>query len=505
MISDEIIRQIRQSFGFAPTVEQDKALFVFARFLTSRDDRSVMILRGSAGTGKTTLSGAIVRTMQRLRQKVVLLAPTGRAAKVLALNSGHGAYTIHRRIYRQKKFNGAFGLAPNMHTDTLFIVDEASMIANEGLRETVFGTGRLLDDLVSYVYSGRNCRLMLVGDKAQLPPVGEEESPALSGSFMGGYALQVYEADLNEVLRQSRESGILYNATIVRQMITHDEATALPKIRFHGFADIVMVPGDELIESLATSYSEVGTDETMVVTRSNKRANIYNQGIRNTVLWREEQLTTGDMLMVVKNNYYWTELDAADNAKAARQTGGGQQQTMRGNTTQNDAAEGLATPGFLANGDRAVVQRVRNQRQLYGFNFADLWLQFPDYDNYELQVTVVTDSLTTEAPALTPQQSKALYDEVMADYADIPLKQDRIKKLKQDPYYNAVQIKYAYAVTCHKAQGGQWAHVYVDQGYMTDEMLSPDYIHWLYTAFTRATEKLFLVNWPKTQTEETVG
>ena len=342
--------------------------------------------------------------------------------------------------------------------------------------------------------------MMLVGDKAQLPPVGEEESPALCGDFMRGYGLQVYEADLNEVLRQSSESGILYNATVVRRMITHDEATQLPKIRFQGFADIVMVPGDELIERLASSYSEVGLDETMVVTRSNKRANIYNQGIRNTVLWREEQLTTGDMLMIVKNNYFWTEADAAANTTAARQTGGGRQQAMDGTTTGNAPDEGLATPGFIANGDRAVVQRVRNQRELYGFHFADMWLQFPDYDNYELKATVITDSLTTEAPALTPEQNRRLYDEVMLDYADIPSKPERMKKLKQDPYYNAIQIKYAYAVTCHKAQGGQWAHVYVDQGYMTDEMLSPDYIHWLYTAFTRATEKLFLVNWPKTQT-----
>ena len=361
MIADELIFNIKQCLVFAPTQEQDRALLAFARFLTSRDDRVMMLLRGSAGTGKTTLSGAIVRTMRRLRQKVVLLAPTGRAAKVLALNSSHAAYTIHRRIYRQKSMEGAFSLAPNMHTDTLFIVDEASMIANDGLRETLFGTGRLLDDLVSYVYSGRNCRMMLVGDKAQLPPVGEEESPALCGDFMRGYGLQVYEADLNEVLRQSSESGILYNATVVRRMITHDEATQLPKIRFQGFADIVMVPGDELIERLASSYSEVGVDETMVVTRSNKRANIYNQGIRNTVLWREEQLTTGDMLMIVKNNYFWTEADAAANTTAARQTGGGRQQAMDGTTTGNAPDEGLATqrrPG----GGAARAQPARTLR-----------------------------------------------------------------------------------------------------------------------------------------------
>ena len=475
MDENAIINYILQEFRFVPTADQSSALGAFGVFLCDRDDRVVMLLRGSAGTGKTSLSGAIVRTMRRLKQRVVLLAPTGRAAKVFSLNSDTSASTIHRRIYRQQSMGGAFSLAPNMLTDTLFLVDESSMIANEGLRESVFGTGCLLDDLVQFVYSGRNCRMMLIGDKAQLPPVGEEESPALSSAFMAGYGLKVYESDLNEVLRQSQESGILYNATVIRQMITHDEATELPRIRFHGFADIVCVPGDELIESLATSYSNVGMDETMVVTRSNKRANIYNQGIRAQVLWREEQLTSGDWLMVVKNNYYWTEQQKSDDKSA---------------------------PAFIANGDRAVIQRVRNRRELYGFCFVDLWLQFPDYDNYELRVTALTDSLATEAPALTREQNEHLFEEVMNDYADVRTKPERYKRLKQDPYYNALQIKYAYAVTCHKAQGGQWAHVYVDQGYMTDDMLTPDYIHWLYTAFTRATEKLFLVNWPKTQTAE---
>ena len=504
MLHDELIYQIRQSFGFEPTDDQSRALDTFASFLCDRDDRVLMIMRGSAGTGKTSLSGAIVRTMKRLRQRVVLLAPTGRAAKVFSVNAESPASTIHRRIYRQKSMEGAFSLAPNMHSDTLFMVDEASMIANEGMAESVFGTGRLLDDLVQFVYSGRNCRLMLIGDKAQLPPVGEEESPALCSEFMEGYGLTVYDSDLREVLRQSQESGILYNATVIRQMITHDEATELPKIRFRGFADIVCVPGDELIESLASSYSEVGMDETMVVTRSNKRANIYNQGIRNQVLWREEELTSGDWLMVVKNNYYWTEQDAIRNrAGLAKDATLPAAQTAATQTASDSTTATLQpTPSFIANGDRAVIQRVRNRRDLYGFHFADLWLQFPDYDNYELQVTALTDSLSTEAPALTREQSQQLFEQVMADYADVRTKPERYKKLKEDPFYNALQIKYAYAVTCHKAQGGQWAHVYVDQGYMTDEMLTPDYIHWLYTAFTRATEKLFLVNWPKTQTED---
>ena len=507
MTHDQLIYQIRQSFGFEPTSDQDRALCAFADFLTCRDSRALMILRGSAGTGKTTLSGAIVRTLKRLGQRVVLLAPTGRAAKVFSLNADTPAYTIHRRIYRQKSVEGSFSLAPNMHSDTLFMVDESSMIANAGLRESVFGTGCLLDDLVSYVYSGRNCRLMLIGDKAQLPPVGEEESPALCSDFMSGYGLSVFDADLAEVLRQSQESGILYNATVIRQMITHDEATALPKIRFKGFADIVCVPGDELIETLATSYSQVGMDETMVVTRSNKRANIYNQGIRNTVLMREEDLTSDDWLMIVKNNYYFTAKDAADNrAGMAKDPTSAAAQALPPAVAmppeQSQAAQVSPTPSFIANGDRAVVMRVRNRRDLYGFHFADLWLRFPDYDNYELKVTALTDTLATEAPALTHDQSQALFNGVMADYSDVPTKPERYKKLRDDPYYNALQIKFAYAVTCHKAQGGQWAHVYVDQGYMTDDMLTPDYIHWLYTAFTRATEKLFLVNWPKTQTAD---
>lgn len=315
-----------------------------------------------------------------------------------------------------------------------------------------------------------------MGDSAQLPPVGEEEAPALSADVLAGYGLSVYQTDLNEVVRQKSESGILWNATSLRALITHEEATHLPVIRFSGFADVVRMPGNELIESLASSYSEVGVDDTIVITRSNKRANIYNEGIRRTVLDREERLSSGDLVMVVRNNYYWTE-------REARQLKEGEQLPLT----------------FLANGDVARVQRVRNIRDLYGFTFADVWLVFPDYDGYEMQVTVILDSLSTEAPALTREQSEQLYQRVMEDYADLTTKSARVKALRDDPLFNAVQIKFAYAVTCHKAQGGQWSHVYLDQGYMTDDMLTPDYIHWLYTAFTRATAKLFLVNWPKEQ------
>ena len=431
-----------------------------------------MVLRGAAGTGKTTLAAAIVRALLGLKQKLMLLAPTGRAAKVFAQYAGSSAYTIHRRIYRQKSAGdlSSFSLSDNLYRDMLFIVDEASMISAYGGDSNTFGSGSLLADLVHYVYQGQNCRLLLIGDHAQLPPVGEEESPALSTAVLHSLGLNTHEACLNEVLRQSRQSGILWNATRVRTMMTP------VRIRFQGFSDIVNVSGSELIESLASSYSRVGMDETMVVTRSNKRAVIYNRGIRNTVLDREEELCRGDQLMIVKNNYYWSE-------------------RLRGD-------DGSVPLSFLANGDSCVVQRVRNVHELYGFRFADVTILLPDYDNLEFTATVMLDTLSSEAPALTREQQEQLYVRVMEDYADIPLKQDRLKALRNDAHYNALQVKYGYAVTCHKAQGGQWAHVYIDQGYMTDDMLTPDYLHWLYTALTRATEKVFLVNWPGTQTDD---
>ena len=495
MIQDELKYRIRQALGLTPTTEQEQAIDVFTQFMTDRSEQVVMILRGSAGTGKTTLAGAIVKALAALKQKLILLAPTGRAAKVFSLYAGHAAYTIHRRIYRQKTAGdlSSFNLNNNLNRDTLFIIDEASMISNLGFGDSAFGSGCLLDDLMEFVYNGQNCRMLLIGDKAQLPPVGEEESPALMADVLRGYGMTVYECDLNQVLRQSEASGILWNATRIRGYggtgvrgyensfeaggnlaPPYPRTPVLPRIRISGFPDIQVVPGDELIESLASSYSRVGMDETMVITRSNKRANIYNQGIRNTVLDREDELCRGDLLMIVKNNYFWSQ----ETGVRSQESGG---------------------IDFIANGDRAVVQRVRNTHELYGFRFAEVTMTFPDYDDYELTATVLLDTLTSEAPALTREQQEQLFNAVMEDYADIPVKADRIAKIKTDRYYNALQVKFAYAVTCHKAEGGQWAHIYLDQGYMTDDMLTPDYIHWLYTAFTRATEKLFLVNWPKTQ------
>lgn len=479
----EFVGHITNTFGLTPTDGQLAAMHTFARFLADREPNVVMILRGSAGTGKTSLAAAMVRTLHSFGQKLVLMAPTGRAAKVFSLNSGLPAFTIHRTIYRERTaaaIDGQFNINFNRYRNALFVVDEASMVSSVPA-DSNFGSGSLLDDLMEYVYGGQNCRLLLIGDKAQLPPVGEQEAPALSAEVMAAYNMRVYQSDLDEVLRQGQGSGILHNATVIRSLITHDALTQLPKIRFHGFADIVVMPGNELIESLASSYSQVGEDETLVVTRSNKRANIYNQGIRARVLDREEALCGGDMLMVVKNKY--TNIATSVPHEGLR-------------TTEQDN-----TPPFLANGDRCLVRRVRHFQDLYGFHFAEAMLRFPDLNDFEIETTIVMDTLTSEAPSLTREQNETLYNNVLQDYQDIPHKTDRLKAVRQDKYFNALQVKFAYAVTCHKAQGGQWRHVYVDQGYMTDDMLTPDYIHWLYTAFTRATDKLFLVNWPKTQVE----
>lgn len=472
MVNTYLGQQIKTNFPYKPTFEQEKVVKILADFLFCREMDSLFLLKGYAGTGKTSLIGALVKTLDQLEQKCVLLAPTGRAAKVFAHYAGHPAFTIHKKIYRQRSFSNEldnFSINDNLHQHTLFIVDEASMIANDGLSGSMFGTGRLLDDLIQYVYSGQGCRLMLIGDTAQLPPVGEEESPALSADALKGYGLKVYEGLLTEVVRQLSDSGILWNATELRRYIAEEDFFTLPPVRVEDFPDIKVIPGNELIEAITDSYDHVGMDETIVVCRSNKRANIYNKGIRNTILYREEELEAGDLLMVAKNNYYWTE--------------------------------GCKEIDFIANGDIAVVRRVRREREMYGFRFADVVLRFPDYNDMELEVKLLLDTLHTDTPALPKEMNDKLFYSVLEDYADITIKRERMKKMKADPHYNALQVKYAYAVTCHKAQGGQWKRVFLDQGYMTEEMLSPDYFRWLYTAFTRATETLYLVNWPKEQME----
>lgn len=454
----------------------------------SRRGMELFLLRGYAGTGKTTLVGALVKTLVALKQPVVLMAPTGRAAKVFSAYAECPAYTIHKRIYRQKSLTDdtSFSLNVNLSKHTLFIVDEASMVSNDGLSSTTFGTGRLLDDLIQYVYSGEGCRLMLLGDTAQLPPVGEEESPALSSSLLASYGLHVYEKTLTQVMRQLSESGILYCATKIREELTSATEEYSPDVTrlatsFLGdtkvtFPDVSHVRGDELIESIESAYSRWGADDCMIICRSNKRANIYNLGVRNRILYREEELVTGDRIMVVKNNYYWIDRIVREEKQAQPLS-------------------------FIANGDIAVVRRVRRTREMYGFRYADVLLRFPDYDDYGMEATVLLDTLHSESPSLTREESERLFENVMEDYAHISQKKERYKQLREDPHYNALQIKYAYAVTCHKAQGGQWSAIYLDQGYLPPDTSAIDYYRWLYTAFTRATEQVYLVNWPKSEKE----
>lgn len=494
MIKDYLKELICHHFEHIPTPDQEKVIDSLSEFILSPEADSVYILRGFAGTGKTSLVSALVKTMEQLERECVLMAPTGRAAKVFSFYSEHPAFTIHKRIYRQKSIDkdSIFTLNYNMRQNLLFICDEASMIANdEYLSGSLYGTGRLLDDLVHFVYGGKGCRLILMGDTAQLPPVGDDESPALNDNYMGGYGLQVISHTLTEVVRQTDSSGILWNATHLRQLLEDEELFDFPKIRFSGFPDIRNIPGNELIEALEECYQRDGEDETIVVTRSNKRANIYNNGIRAQILWREEALESGDMLMVAKNNYYWTEKLALELVANAKQEG-------------KSAEEAETVPfDFIANGDTAIVRRIHNERNFYGFTFVDATLEFPDFDHFSMDITLLRDTLQAEAPALTREQQNTLYNNIMEDYAGDPTlrsKQDKLKALRRDPYYNALQVKYAYAVTCHKAQGGQWTNVFIDQGYMTPELLTPDYFRWLYTAITRATQHVFLVNWPKEQT-----
>lgn len=472
MLKFYFTEQIKENFPYKPTLEQEKSLNMLSEYYLEAQDKAILLLKGYAGTGKTSLMCAFVQTLLKMKQKVVLLAPTGRAAKVFATYAGQPAYTIHKKIYREQSFTGeggSFVINDNLHKHTLFIIDEASMIANDASSENAFGTGYLLDDLITYVYSGEGCRLIMLGDTAQLPPVGEVSSPALDADYLKRYGMEVMEMEMTEVLRQEQASGILWNATQLRELIMRGQFNVLPKFRFKGFADIRVISGDELIETISDCYDHDGIEETIVICRSNKRANIYNNGIRGRILWREEELESGDMLMVTKNNYYWTEKE-----------------------TEMD---------FIANGDMARVVRVRGEREQYGFRFVEATLAFPDYNEMEVEVMLLMDTLQSEAPALSKADSEKLYTEVMEDYADISLKRERVKKLKSDPYFNALQVKYAYAVTCHKAQGGQWKNVFLDQAYVTEEYLTPDYFRWLYTAVTRATGTLYLVNYPVSQEE----
>lgn len=444
---------------------------MLAEFLLSPSEREVFMLCGYAGTGKTTLISALVRTLVQLERRVVLLAPTGRAAKVFSNYSGRSAHTIHKCIYRQKSIvnNAVFTLADNRWRNTLFIVDEASMIAAGG--SSGFGSGALFDDLVEFVYSGDGCSLLLLGDTAQLPPVGEELSPALSCDYIRSMFLNVVRVEMTQVMRQSDGSGILQNATMLREIISQGVVGQFPRVRFEGFADVCRVSGDELIEAIESCYSEAGIDETIILCRSNKRANVYNEGIRRRILYREDELNRGDLLMVVKNNYYWREELGKEDKSL------------------------LEKIDFIANGDVAEITRVGGVEEMYGFRYADVTLSFIDYDDCEMDVKIMLNTLTSESPSLTRDENERLFTAVWNDYPEIRSKRKRMEEMRKNPYYNALQVKYGYAVTCHKAQGGQWRRVFIDQGFIAADGYDADYYRWLYTAFTRATEKLYLVNW----------
>ena len=463
MLSDYFIQRLSENLPYVPTEEQAGLVARLAEFLWDDNVPSVFVIKGYAGTGKTSLVGALVKTLEAFERACVLLAPTGRAAKVFASYAAHPAYTIHKKIYRQRAFTGdftGFQLAHNAHKNTFFIVDEASMIANETAEGAHYGSGLLLDDLFDFVYSGAGCRLILLGDTAQLPPVGQVRSPALDEEYLRRYGYPVYSCELTHVVRQVEESGVLFNATRLRNAM-QENPLPVPSIAWRRFPDVSLVGGDELVEVLSSAYRRDGMDETIIVTRSNKRANIFNQGIRNRILYREEELASGDLLLVARNNYFWSEkYEKLD---------------------------------FIANGDVARVVRVRRVCEMYGFRFADVVLYFPDYEE-EMEAKVILDTLHSESPSLTAEENTRLFNAVMEDYADVPSKRERLKRLKNDPWFNALQVKYAYAVTCHKAQGGQWANVFIDMGYIRPDMLGLDFYRWLYTAFTRTTGRLWLIN-----------
>lgn len=484
MIQDTFLASIQRSLPFELTQAQEEVIKHLCTFIYKEQEYGAYILRGYAGTGKTTIISSVVKLLHRLEREVVLLAPTGRAAKVLSQHAGFPAYTIHKEIYRQKQvgdIDSTFDLDQNKHKNAIFVIDEASMISNDSTELSPFGTGRLLDDLITYVYSSPGCKIIFVGDNAQLPPVGEEESPALTPSRLKGMGLNASGFQLATVMRQASESGILVNATQLRQHISQQLTSEPPTITFSGYDDIRPMPGNEIVESLESDYDHYGTEEVVVITRSNKQAVQYNLGIRNMIFGREESLTVGDAIMVVRNNYYWTEVLAAEMKR-----------------------EGNRSPlpiDFFANGDIAIVTHIDSYYEFYDLHFADVTLQFPDYDYFEMDVRVLLDALTSETPSITREQSDRLYHGVLEDYAEIRTKKERMRKLRLDPNYNAVQIKYAYAVTCHKAQGGQWRNVYVDQGWLPPDGIDRSYYRWLYTALTRATHTLNLVNWPEKQSK----
>jgi len=459
-----IYNQLCKNLGNIPTDDQSDAMKKLAAYICDNNNDVIFLMRGYAGTGKTSVISSVVKTLDLLRMKSVLMAPTGRAAKVLASYSSRQAFTIHKKIYRQKSSKdgfGSFSLNKNLHKDTFFIVDEASMVANSSGDSSLFGSGKLLDDLIEFVYSGIDCKLILVGDTAQLPPVGASVSPALDTDTLGTFGFGLISCELKQVVRQSETSGILMNATRIRLQVAESNLDH-PSIDCINFKDTVRITGEELIDEISTAYGTCGLEGTIIVVNSNKQANRYNQGIRNRIFFREEEISTGDMVMVVKNNY----------------------------TLIDEEEEG---PGFIANGDIAEVRKIKGYEERYGFRFANMVLKFPDYD-LEVESKVLMDVLHLDTPALPAEKNKELFQNVLADYVSIKTRRKQFEAVKNNPYFNALQIKFAYAVTCHKAQGGQWERVFIDQGMFNRNEITIDYLRWFYTAITRSTKKVYLVN-----------
>lgn len=464
MLNTYIARQIYEKISFETTFSQKKVVEMLSDYLSEPKSEQIFVLNGYAGTGKTTLLAAVVEVLDAMQVPTVLLAPTGRAAKVLSRYCHREALTIHKRIYRERTtadYESHFSLDVNKERGAVFIVDEASMLADATSEGQIFGSGSLLDDLIKYIRSGRDCRLILVGDNAQLPPVGSAFSPALDRDVMSGYGDVVY-ASMDDVVRQQAESGILFNATMLRCMLENG-IHEVPQLDM-SFADVESISGGEVMEKVQECYDRYGRDETIIITRSNRRANRYNEGVRRYNLSAEEAIESGDCLMVVKNNYYYTE------------------------------REKECPMSFAANGDVVQLRKIYRFEDFYGFHFADALLSFPDYDDFELRCRILLDTISSESPSLTREESRRLLQEVEQDYLDIKSRIKRLKEIRENPHFNAVQVKFAYAITCHKAQGGQWKAVFVDRALFGDEEMTADMLRWLYTAFTRATERLYLVN-----------
>lgn len=456
MLENFIKNRIINALPFSPNEGQEELLHLLTQFILSKKEQKAFVLRGYAGTGKTSIMAAVVKALGELKQPVVLLAPTGRAAKVLARYANKPAYTIHKYIYRQDKLGtDSFSLSDNLHKHTLFIVDEASMISGQRDNST-FGSGMLLDDLIRFVYSSEGCSILFLGDDAQLPPVGSTLSPALDNDFLAGYGLSISSFTLTTVARQALDSGILSNATAVRQQITESSPFS-----YRTTPDFQLVEGQQFIELLEQSYNEVGAEDTILLTRTNRRTNLYNQGIRTRILWKEDLIASGDRVMISKNNYYWTK-------------------------------EYEHLP-FLANGDMLEIVRLRNQREMYGFQFIDASLRAIDYD-WEIDVILWLDTLTTDSPEVNIQLQRQLFERISEDYPELQRNRKKlIEQIYESPYYNALQVRFAYAVTCHKAQGGQWKNVFIDTGNIQPEQQDISYYRWLYTAITRATNQIYLL------------